>query len=555
MKARTSLWASLAIAASIGLAGCGGSSNEKKMDDDMKPTEMQLADERRSLSDAADEALDAAGGLIAVTPTEKLIDALEDAIDDLKDAIDAVKYGSDTTAANKALRRAEAALASAMTEKGKIDQAATDDANKDRIANAKALLGNDAKFELGLLGFTGRNKANNQAKIDIDSEGLIISVDANNDDTWDSNFPAIKKTTTTVPSLGGWGGAEYMITDPEKPTTSNKLKTTDHAKVYSNQEADEDKAFNGDLSGLGAPTAAGAYTVDTDTAAIRKHITSSKFPSGSGIQTYTGDDRKFEGAFRGAMGTYECTGNSCTAKIDGNKASDGFILAGTWTFTPKGGATLKQSDDDYLFFGWWMRTDEDGMPTWASAFYGTRGTNTDFGEITETANNPEGIGGSAKYNGKATGQFAINESIRGSGDSGEFTADVALTATFSESHDGNTATSDTGGVTGTINGFMANGKPMPSWSVELKRAGWGGSSNLGAFGEQGGNDAPDSKTVWSIDGNAAAAGGMWEGRLYGDDSDDTNNTPTTAIGVFQAEAGETHRMVGGFGANIDIASP
>jgi len=548
-----SLWAGLAIAASIGLAGCGGSSNEKKMDDDMEPTEMQSAGERQSLSDAAGEALDAAGDLIAVTPTQELIDDLGDAIDDLEGAIDAVKYGSDTTAASEALRRARAALASAMTEKEKLDRAKTDDANKDRIANAKALLGG-AKFGLGLLGFPTLTEANNQAKIDTDSDGLIISVDAKDDGTWDPNFPALKKTTITVPSLGGWGGAEYMITDPEKPTTSNKLKTTDHAKVYSNQEADEDKAFNGDLSGLGQPTSAGKYDVDTRSAAIRKHITSSKFPSGSGIQTYTGDDRKFEGAFRGAMGTYECTGsNPCTAKIAGNKASDGFILGGDkWTFTPKGGATLKQSDDDYLFFGWWMRTDEDGMPTWASAFYGTQGT--DFGEITGSTNNPSDIGGSAKYNGKATGQFAINESIRGSGDSGEFTADVALTATFSQSHDGDTDTSDTGGVTGTINGFMANGKPMPSWSVELKRAGWD-SSNLGAFGEQSGADALDSKTVWSIDGNAAAAGGMWEGRLYDDDSDDTNNTPTTAIGVFRAEAGKTHRMVGGFGANIDIASP
>jgi len=548
MNARASLWASLAIAASIGLAGCGGSSNKNtETGGDTPPTAAQLMTEKDNLGAATTAADNARIALTGIQPTDALIRTLSDAVTALDTAIKGLKYDeTDKAEAEKSLREAQAALSTARTEKGKLDTAATEEANKDRIAKAKALLDSGTHFRLGLLAPTG-NVGNNQATFGDD--GLLIRVDAGQDGSFGEAFPALKKTTTPVAALSGWGGTEYKITNPTKPTTSDPLETTDYAKVYSNQEAAEDKAFSGELSGLGAPSAANAFTITIGTASLRQHIASPKFSS-SGIDTFTGDDRKFDGTFMGATGTYNCTGASCTARSAGTKPSDGIeLVSGTWTFTPRAGATLKQEDDHYLFFGWWMRTDEDGMPTWASAFYGTEGgTPASFGEITGAENNPASIGGSAKYNGKATGQFAIHEPIRASGDSGEFTADVELTATFSASHDGSDDdTPETGGVTGTIKGFMANGKPMP-WSVELKRAGWDATA-IGAFGPQSGDDGPEAQTVWSIDGNPASAGGMWSGRMYDDDSDDDNNTPTTAVGVFQAEAGDTHRMVGAFGAN------
>ena len=545
MNARASLWASMAIAASIGLAGCGGSDNTKTTENGgTPPTADQLMTEKDSLATAVTNADNARRALDSVQPTDDLIQTLNGAVTALDSAIKGLMYDeTDKAEAEKSLREARAALSTARTEKGKLDTAATEQDNKDKIAKAKMLLGDEGAIELGLIGTSADNGGN---IVDITDGELVIVIDGVTLITAE-----LSKTSTPVSPLGSWSGSEYALREPEDE--DDDLETMDHAKVYSNQEAAEDKAFTQNLAELPSPADGdGAYPLPNNNEDIRKHIASSEFSS-SGTDTFEDDDRKFDGTFRGVMGTYECSGDTaCRARRAGTKPSDGIrLVSGTWTFTPKAGATLKDEDDDYLFFGWWMRIDEDEMPTHASAFFGTEGTDSGVG-IISSDDTPSGIGGSAKYNGKATGQFAIHEPIRGSGDSGEFTADVELTATFSPSHDGTDndtdTTPETGGVTGTINGFMANGKSMP-WSVELKRAGWG--TAPGAFGPQGsgGDDKVEAMTVWSIDGNAAAAGGSWQGRMYDDDSDDDNNTPSTAVGVFEAKAGDTHRMVGGFGVN------
>ena len=63
-------------------------------------------------------------------------------------------------------------------------------------------------------------------------------------------------------------------------------------------------------------------------------------------------------------------------------------------------------------------------------------------------------------------------------------------------------------------------------------------------------------TVWSINGNEAAASGAWSGTMYdempGNAPDgDGSNIPTTVTGTFYSEFSTIGRMVGGFGVNKD----
>ena len=552
MNARASLWASMAIAASIGLAGCGGSSNNKtNTEDDMEPTAAQLMTEKDSLATAVTNADNARRALDSVQPTDMLIQALDGAVTALDASIKGLMYDeTDKAEAEKSLREARAALSTARTEKGKIDMATTNMENKAKADAGKALLGDN--IGLGKVNSAATTDAGapaetfNMADIN-DDEDLVINI-------WDTRLETdanvaktLKKTQTSVSPLGGWKGAHYEKMNDDK-------EVTDSARVYTSQ-ADAKKqnfgAYAASTSGAGVDstrTSDGYRITDVDGDPNIKG-----FPT-SGSTTYDDDDT-VKGSYNGAMGTYTCdNSDGCTVEphTDG-----GFDLGDVdeWRFAPDSGdAGMVQTEDGiYLLFGWWLETDpeDDGKPTMASAFYGQQGTlaSNDLQVATGVA----AIGGTAKYAGKAAGQFAIYRAENKSGDSGDFTADVALTAMFSTSNGAN----DKGGVTGTIDKFVANGASVP-WSVELKRAGWDSDGN-GAFEAQTGADAPKAEAIWSLtEGNPDEnGGGTWEGHLYhqtAEKDDDKNTTPNIAVGVFEANFGSTHEMVGGFGANLDASN-
>ncbi|MCY4284652.1 MAG: hypothetical protein OXC65_04830 [Thiotrichales bacterium] len=548
MNARASLWASMAIAASIGLAGCGGSSNNKtNTEDDMEPTAAQLMTEKDSLATAVTNADNARRALDSVQPTDMLIQALDGAVTALDAAIKGLMYDeTDKAEAEKSLREARAALSTARTEKGKLDTAATNMANKAKADAGKALLGNNIGLgKIGTAALTAVDTGDNLATINGDGE-LAFNIWDTTIETPESLPRALKKTQTSVSPLGGWKGAHYERMNDDK-------EVTDSARVYTSQ-ADAKKQNFGVYAALpsttnvdGTRTSDGYRITDADGDPNIKG-----FPT-SGSTTYDDDDT-VKGSYNGAMGTYTCdNSDGCTVEphTDG-----GFDLGDVdeWRFAPDSGdAGMVQTEDDlYLLFGWWLETDpeDDGKPTMASAFYGPVGTldNDDL----QVASGVTTIGGTAKYAGKATGQFAIYRAENKSGDSGDFTADVALTAMFSASN----GATDKGGVTGTIDKFVANGASVP-WSVELKRAGWTGTA--GNFESQTGADAPKAEAIWSLTaGNPDENGdGTWEGRLYhqtAEKDDDKNTTPNIAVGVFEANFGSTHEMVGGFGANLDASN-
>ena len=52
------------------------------------------------------------------------------------------------------------------------------------------------------------------------------------------------------------------------------------------------------------------------------------------------------------------------------------------------------------------------------------------------------------------------------------------------------------------------------------------------------------KTVWTINGTAAAESGQWQGRLLNNDDD---GFPKVGMGTFYTEHTNYGKMVGGFG--------
>ncbi len=536
MNARASLWASLAIAASIGLAGCGGSSNKaEETGGDPKPSAAQLTAEQTALDKEAADARKAIADIAKSDEgaTDDLVAALESAITDLNTEIQGIEYEDDTDKTN-----AEAALREARDVLSGIETAKTNTANKENADEGKATLEN---FRLATeSAITGSNLA-------ISATGHAATL---------ASVTALKKTKTDVADLDGWKGVEYMKTTPENPTDTNKLTATDRAIVYTNQaDAKMEELDGNNLPGGLADDVEDRDNIYTVTSIVgnQEEISAddeSDFPK-LGTRTYEGI-QKFTGKYAGVSGTYECA-EDCAARNDGEKIT---LTGGTWFFTPVKNAMVPDPDDHYLYFGWWMQTDGDGKPVAVSAFHDTFGTAP--AGLTGVGNTPQGIGGSATYSGKAAGRFAIYDPQDKTGDAGHFTANVTLTAKFDSANGAN----DDGGVTGTVNGFVANGDSVP-WLVTLNRAWW--NSTGGNFGliDQDTTTTGDqfASTAWSLDGdpkNADDADGSWSGTLYDDATgaattgdDDGSNVPTVATGVFHSKFGATHEMVGGFGANLN----
>ena len=220
-------------------------------------------------------------------------------------------------------------------------------------------------------------------------------------------------------------------------------------------------------------------------------------------------------------------------------------MIGTWVFTHDSGAMTSKPDGNYLYFGWWLTKDKDGDPTSASAFTGV------VGAANAPTANPSGITGNATYAGHAAGKFAISSPLGGS-DAGHFTADATLTAKFGG---GATVGASGTGISGTLENFMANGQAVP-WSVSLFRRGWDNTTAgvTAAYNDPDTSSVDESvtQTVWSIDGNSAAASGTWSAQMYDEaqsgSADDGSNVPTTVTGRFHSDFGSTHTMVGAYGA-------
>jgi len=456
-----------------------------------------------------------------------------------------------------ALQAANAALAQAATDaqeqadriKALEDQiAALRQAEQDRQDAAEAeaekermmAMAADGKALLAALGATPLvhlDRTTNTGGAALTTAGLVVDQTQGSLDA--DPGPVTLEAGDEAGAAGAWNGMSYAHMD-----AGTKVSNT--AVVYTNQAAPTMTPF-ADWVPTGATYAEATrtLTIGTDPDPL---IKGDRFPT-AGTTTYQpnvegGSEISFGGTYNDVQGTYFCSG-TCTALYGGTA---GFTLTGSWTFVHAAGAMVPVSDPNYMFFGWWLRKD-DGEPTSASAFQGVVGGVGTAADGQPTSSDGVALSGSATYVGAAAGKFAIYNPLDSTGNAGHFTADATLTAKF-----GAIDAPNNGGVTGTLDGFMANDESVP-WSVALNLAPWG---TTGAFATPAADvaDTPADErlgTVWSIDGNSASASGSWSGQVYdaapaGADNDDGSTVPTTVLGTFQSSFGSIGQMVGAFGA-------
>jgi len=292
MKARTSLWASLAIAASLGLAGCGGSSNEKE---ELSAADQCTADGGTFANDTCTTQADtqradlvAKAGAVTTTldgltgtdddptPTTDQIKAVDDAITALEASISGASALSDEAKAGyqEQVKSAKASVGRAQAARTKAD----DDAAK-ATTTARKKTGDD--LYKALVGTTSTNDGDplaNIASVTLDSDGLDVTVVAGAGALPDAAVPnpavvPLKPKSGSVDALSGWKGMDFTgtsaaneDTDPDTPKLSHE------ARVYHNQGAARTQAFTG-TSGKykivpsGAATNAGYLVATTGNAA------------------------------------------------------------------------------------------------------------------------------------------------------------------------------------------------------------------------------------------------------------------------------------------------
>ena len=165
-------------------------------------------------------------------------------------------------------------------------------------------------------------------------------------------------------------------------------------------------------------------------AATVKKARSDNFPTGA-TKTITysatsGNPRSFRGTFDDLPGVFACTVTVCMLST----TDKGALVAATdiWNFTPDApnAATVKVSDANYAYFGWWLnkpkKNDDDHM---VDVFAGG----------TTPANIVNTIEGTATYAGPAAGKYVTRTFTAGvHSDSavGHFTAAAKLTARFGD---------------------------------------------------------------------------------------------------------------------------
>ena len=513
------------LVAVLAVAGCGGGGDDTMTTPDPMPTpDPDPAIAERAMIDTAIMAARAAVPGIDNDSTDTEVSAAEMAVASARaaiaaaDNVPAAEKAAHTTTVNALEAQLDAAKTARMMANDEADEAA---------AEAMAALGKALHAALAGPDPATQNALNNlEAVPALSATGLSVdaAAGAGTIDDATAHEAVALEAGDSAGSHGGWSARDYADSDGNN-----------EARVYSNAAAPTSQPFAEKYPESDANVTDGVLTV-ADSDAARALVMADAFTH-QGTQTHVVPDRSdavyVRGTYDGAPGEYSCTA-TCSSTNDGSGSPNG--LGGTWTFTPDTGAMVSQPDDEYLYYGWWVRKDSDGNPTAASAFAGVVEPNA--GDL-DNGGDLTTITGSASYAGNAAGKYAIDNVLEGTGHGGHFTADAELEATF--------GAGATAGVTGTIDNFRLNdGSEDPGWSVALARGGIGAAGAISA-------PAADP-TVWSINGNEAPASGTWSGTMYDEmpgvaPDGDGSNIPTTVTGTFYSEFSTIGRMVGAFGAD------
>ena len=564
----------LVLVASLALllAGCGGGSSTSEEPTDPPAVDPAVA-ERAAISSAIMMARTAVSG-VGNDSTDSEVSAADTAIESARTAI---ANAANVPAAEKAANTTTVDTLASQLSSAKMARSEAMGAADKAAAEAMAKVGKALRAAL-----TGPTPASTNALNNLElppgfADGdLTIDAAAGAGTLEDAaaHDSVNLEAGDSAGSLGGWTGTDYAHS-----TGTGDNKVSNEARVYTNKGPGKREAFADALpSGVtiadaNAGGAAPAQITDLTTAIkgyipvatggtvttgldIGKVMANAFTHDGTQNHAISGTANSFttRGTYDGASGEYRCV-TGCSSTNDDKGAPS--ALGGTWFFKPDAGAMVLQPDEHYLFYGWWVRKDNDGDPTAASAFAGRAGTDpadsTDgldpgwSGAYVSTAGS-ETITGSASYAGNAVGKFSMSNALDGTGNGGHFTADASLTAKFSGTGSG---------VNGTIDNFRLNdGSDDPGWSVTLHRASFGSDGAISApVDDSTTTDVNEAMgTTWSVDGNSGGRSGTWSGQMYdempGNAPDgDGSNIPTTATGTFYSSFSANGRMVGAFGAD------
>lgn len=345
---------------------------------------------------------------------------------------------------------------------------------------------------------------------------------------------AAKVTPDTVILNNKLAGATGEMSSAMAPWSSTMVsakdtagtKDTDTVVVYTDIAPDKTKPFE-DVFTL-------TNNVLPQSAMDTKYIAAPMFPSSPGVVIHGensaqfNEEISFPGTYAGAPGYYRCTEGGSSNDCESQATNNGIQLSSSWLFDPDGGAMAREADDEFSFFGWWLRVDanEDySVDVFHGNVGGTAITDADFNALT----------GTATYMGPAAGKFAINPQLPGTTPmGGHFTATATLEADFEDG----TGADPAGSISGTIHDFMHDGTALP-WTVTFSDD---------AIVTTDAQHVSGDDVAWTIDGEKSSSTGQWSGNFRNQGS---NDVPTTITGEFATTYNsEVGRIEGAFGATV-----
>ena len=491
--------------------------------------EANLATAQAELTTAQNEVtrltgeLGTAGGDLASVRT--MLAAAQADVERLTNMID-----GDGTDANPGLR---AQLATVQEELRKLREdaakMASATARTERIARELAIR---RSITLDTVG--GDNRVGTAAKALPDATSDATAVVATRDAAGKMTVDVNGATTTdeyaggeTTAGSGDWNAFTLTKTD-------GATEAQDTLVIYTDIEAPRDVLFTSAAGYAGVTNFLGA-TSDATTAPVGK-AASSYFPSNPSVTwTYTGNagerPKQFRGTYDSVPGVFLCgaTGD-CTLTTDGEGKLTASPSGQDWTFTPDAPntATVKDPDEAYAYFGWWLNkpkanTADHDVEVFAG---GTTGH-----EATPAAT----LEGNASYSGTAAGKYvtrSFTAGVHADSGVGHFTATANLTAKFGNA-------TDAGTIGGSISGFVLDDANSVGWRVVL------GDASAAAAAFNGTTQVDFGGGVTETTGGV----GTWQGSFYAADTTSAlaRQYPGTVAGTFDAVT-ENASVIGGFGA-------
>ncbi|MCY4283964.1 MAG: hypothetical protein OXC65_01330 [Thiotrichales bacterium] len=502
----------MAIAASLGLTGCGGSSDNEQdetmnlpagdppaktaMSADVELSDAQKAALKAELKDSGDsETLKDGDVRVGVTFSCTSDDPCTITVSNSLGTIVATAHSTTSGTVTGAATGLEApAIPAASGVSGAALRGQLLDASP--VAD---LVNGENNAELGTAGFP------------TDTNELKDPKDG------DTKFT---KSDTAPAALDGWTGETW--------TTGNQIIVR-----YANQNIESaEGTFRsqfGDKDGGAGDEITNADTVGDNEGRQTEWdwdlAESDEFPTGAREETYR-QGVSFKGTYGGVEGEFTCMTEPCELALndDGEIAPDDGTdgVTSVWKFTADNeGAAVSydKADADYLAFGWWRQsvgTNHSGINGFKVLYSGNSPLEDD--DVAD-------ISGKATYNGHAAGNYVkgVKDGTSVANEGGEFVANVKLVADFE-------STDEESKITATINKFRDASGDLGSWEVGLATA------------ETAAVHATADITFVTAERSGAAGSKAWEiaaggGGFYG--STANNAQPTGVAGWFHATTNDS----------------